>query len=469
MKRVTGLFWILSTALLAIEAPSMLQDTGNGTNDANISVEWSSVPGALRYKIYYIENASSQRMEENVTATNFVITEVPDNSAPLPGFTKPLEPYTPYSFCVTAVDASDNESDCSDILTVKTLHTWHRELKHCLNAVLGKDAEHTPDRSEVESVTVYACDNLNINTYAGDENETYDELRDLVYVRELNVSGRIAGPFPQWITELDHLHSLNMTGFEGIPNSGVLPQDIGDKLPNLLELRLGGNRLVGALPVSIGSMYDLAVLELDYNDMNGTVPAAVGSLAMLEKLDLSGNDFNGTLPQTLSNLTGLKTLYLGGNRFESFPQWIGALNALETLDLSGIPVAGPFPDSLKPLTGLKELYLRDCDIRGTLPRWINVFGSLTALDLSSNALYGEIPTTITQLTNIPTCGYAFFINGNCNLFSTDRSTKEYLDQKMGDPVDCFITEDLIYYNAMLLTNTHRCDMGLSPVRMLLLD
>ncbi len=66
MKRVTGLFWILSTALLAIEAPSLVQDSKAGTNDTNISIEWGSVPDALRYKIYYIENTSSQVMEENV-------------------------------------------------------------------------------------------------------------------------------------------------------------------------------------------------------------------------------------------------------------------------------------------------------------------------------------------------------------------------------------------------------------------
>lgn len=480
LKQIIGLFCILMGTLFAIEPPSLLQDAKNGTNDANISLKWYKVNNAAHYRVYHVvgSEADGNRSEyyidtvegnNNVYAYYYTVTAISnDNISGTPPI--PLKPFTEYRFCVTAIDNSNNESVCSDTVAIKTLHTWHHDLKECLNTILNKDSNHIPDRAEVESITSYVCNNVNINTYAGDETQTYDELRDLVYVRELNISGRIWGQFPQWITEFDHLHILNISQFGGIPNSGSLPQDIGDKLPGLIYLDLRGNHLVGSIPESIGSIHDLTVLNLNHNDFNGTVPVTLGNLEWLEVLDLSGNDLNGTLPQVLSNLNRLKRFRVGGNHFDSLLEWIGSLNALEELDLSGIPVSGAFPQSLKPLTGLKKLSLSHCDIRGTIPHWINTFNSLTALDLSYNVLFGEIPSTITELTNIPDSWGELSLYGNCNLFSTNIEVKHYIHDKSCLDIDgmCIFLRDQ-EYDRMVQSNTHQCDMGLTPIRMFLID
>jgi len=84
-------------------------------------------------------------------------------------------------------------------------------------------------------------------------------------------------------------------------------------LPFLRGLFLGGNRLIGSLPIDIGtSNNDLRMLWLQDNDLTGQIPTRIGNLPLRE-LNMHGNKLTGTLPAELGKLSKLRLLNLGKN------------------------------------------------------------------------------------------------------------------------------------------------------------
>jgi Leucine-rich repeat (LRR) protein len=91
--------------------------------------------------------------------------------------------------------------------------------------------------------------------------------------------------------------------------SNYLTGDIGpviDSFPRSLELFVvGGNKLRGTIPTSIGSFSSLVAIDFGRNDMNGTIPSQFGELPSLEALRLGENKFVGTLPMSIASLPNL--------------------------------------------------------------------------------------------------------------------------------------------------------------------
>jgi len=87
-------------------------------------------------------------------------------------------------------------------------------------------------------------------------------------------------------------------------------------LRNLAHLDLGGNRLNGKIPDSIGELGRLEVLHLDHNDMSGELPSALSNCTNLIIIDLRNNYFSGELAKVdFSTLINLKTLDFLFNSF----------------------------------------------------------------------------------------------------------------------------------------------------------
>ncbi|KAM7474038.1 hypothetical protein LguiB_021281 [Lonicera macranthoides] len=68
---------------------------------------------------------------------------------------------------------------------------------------------------------------------------------------------------------------------------------------------LGRNSLTGNIPVEIGEMKFIHILDLSNNSFSGIVPDQISTLTNLEKLDLSGNNLSGKIPASLKNLNFL--------------------------------------------------------------------------------------------------------------------------------------------------------------------
>ena len=75
---------------------------------------------------------------------------------------------------------------------------------------------------------------------------------------------------------------------------------------------LGGLRLAGEVPDTLGRLSDLYVLDLGANELTGGFPAELGQLVNLRRMDLRGNRLEGCIPDVLRHVeihTSLRHCY----------------------------------------------------------------------------------------------------------------------------------------------------------------
>ena len=78
-------------------------------------------------------------------------------------------------------------------------------------------------------------------------------------------------------------------------------------------LILANNGLTGPIPAALGSLSNLAILNLHQNALTGTIPAELGNLTDLRSLLLSENGLTGTIPRELGDLANLRTFWWDHN------------------------------------------------------------------------------------------------------------------------------------------------------------
>ncbi|XP_039629204.1 leucine-rich repeat-containing protein 28 [Polypterus senegalus] len=137
-----------------------------------------------------------------------------------------------------------------------------------------------------------------------------------------------------------------------------LPENIAQKLPNLIELYLHSNNIA-------------------------VVPEAIGSLAKLRSLDLSNNALQVVCPE-IGRLRSLRHLRLANNQLKFLPPEIGDLKDLETLDLS-TNLLTTLPERLHQCLSLQCLTV-DRNRLGCFPRQLCQLPSLNELSMAGNCL-----------------------------------------------------------------------------------
>ncbi|TYJ23742.1 hypothetical protein E1A91_A08G213700v1 [Gossypium mustelinum] len=222
-------------------------------------------------------------------------------------------------------------------------------------------------------------------------------LRNICNLKELNLNdNKLSGSLGVVIKNLsgcakDSLEALNLARnrlTEALPDLSILS--------SLRKLSLSGNQLEGPLPVSIGKMSQLVLLDvssnslhdcwnkymiltainLENNDLSRIIPNSLGSLQTLESLRLRNTSLYGEIPQSLENSTALKLLDLGDNKLTGIiPPWIG-----------------------ERLNGLNVLHLRSNEFHGNIPSTLCRQQLLQVLDLSLNNISGDIPSCLNNLT-----------------------------------------------------------------------
>ncbi|KAK1260545.1 Receptor-like protein kinase 5 [Acorus gramineus] len=84
-------------------------------------------------------------------------------------------------------------------------------------------------------------------------------------------------------------------------------------LPQVTNIDLSNNSLVGEIPVGVLSLLGLQGLNLSRNHLTGNIPLKIGVMRSMMTLDLSRNELSGQIPPSLSNLSFLNHLNLSFN------------------------------------------------------------------------------------------------------------------------------------------------------------
>ncbi|XP_075933931.1 leucine-rich repeat-containing protein 28 [Anarhichas minor] len=138
----------------------------------------------------------------------------------------------------------------------------------------------------------------------------------------------------------------------------TLPDNLAQKLPNLIELYLHSNNIV-------------------------IIPEAIGNLARLQSLDLSNNALQFLCPE-IGRLRSLRHLRLSNNHLRCLPPEIGDLQDLETLEVSMNQLIS-LPDRLHRCASLQNL-TADHNLLGHVPRQLCWLHRLNQLSMAANRL-----------------------------------------------------------------------------------
>ncbi|KAJ0800037.1 putative protein kinase RLK-Pelle-LRR-XI-1 family [Helianthus annuus] len=170
---------------------------------------------------------------------------------------------------------------------------------------------------------------------------------------------------------------------------GSIPPSLGNSI-QLGLLNLSFNNFVGEIPKEFGRLTRMVKLVLSNNRLSGVVPQDLGS--QIELLDLSMNKLNGSIPSSLEQCTKLHFLNLSNNELTGeIPVQLGRLVQLSALDLSHNLLIKEIPTGLSSMSILETLYLSHNKLSGYIPKSFGSMNSLVNIDLSYNHLRGPLP------------------------------------------------------------------------------
>lgn len=203
-------------------------------------------------------------------------------------------------------------------------------------------------------------------------------------------NNRLSGKFPTWLLannpELKVLqlqnnlftifqmptivHNLQFLDFSVNDISGLLPDNIGHALPNLVRMNGSNNGFQGHLPSSMGEMVNITFLDLSYNNFSRNLPRSfVMGCFSLKHLKLSHNKFSGHFLPRETSFTSMEELRMDSNLFTG-KIGVGLLSSnttLSILDMSNNFLTGNIPSWMANLSSLNMFSISNTFLEGTIP------------------------------------------------------------------------------------------------------
>ncbi|TYG96219.1 hypothetical protein ES288_A11G331300v1 [Gossypium darwinii] len=217
------------------------------------------------------------------------------------------------------------------------------------------------------------------------------------------------------------MESLEKLILSGCSNLKSFPE-IDGKMECLLELYLDGSG-IKELPISIGNLSSLVLLNLKDCRNLVDLPGSIGGCKSLKSLNLSGCYKVEYLPENLQQIEFLEELDLSETSMTKPPLFIFQFKNLKVMSFNGInrpssKLQKHLPSLLKVfqrertnsmalmlpsllgLSSLTRLNLRDCNLfEGDIPSDISRLSSLRHLDLGGNNFI-SIPSCVTRISKL---------------------------------------------------------------------
>ncbi|XP_044954198.1 receptor-like protein EIX2 [Hordeum vulgare subsp. vulgare] len=239
-------------------------------------------------------------------------------------------------------------------------------------------------------------------------------------------------------SDLAYMTSLQVIDFSWNNLVGLIPNKL-ENLCNLTRIKFNGNNIGSSIGEFMGrlpkcSWNTLQALSVRAGNMTGNLPLWIGNMTNLSVLEASENRLTGPLPVGVGALRSLKRLYLGYNNFNGvlLKEHFASLGKLEALDLGYNNFSGVFfNEHFASLGKLKYLGLNYNNLSGALlNEHFASFGNLKVLDLSYNKFSGVLFTEdFASLGNLEylDLSYNNFSDFLCKEHSTSLSNLEHLD------------------------------------------
>ncbi|KAF7849490.1 hypothetical protein BT93_L0731 [Corymbia citriodora subsp. variegata] len=226
---------------------------------------------------------------------------------------------------------------------------------------------------------------LSSNTISG---EIPREIGNLVNLQILQIDyNLLSGPIPSHLGNLSNLAVLTLADNY---LSGIIPSSL-QNMQNLISLYLDRNNFEGPIPSYLEKYQSLTFLHLRSNNLSG--PIIFPMTGSLLYLNLSSNHLSGVLPMEIGNLKHLDILDISGNILEGeIPSSIGNCDGLTVLRLRDNLFHGSIPQPISSLRSIEELDLSNNSFYGEIPKFLEAFQFLEKLNLSYNHLEGVLPT-----------------------------------------------------------------------------
>ncbi|KAB1203738.1 Leucine-rich repeat receptor-like serine/threonine-protein kinase BAM2 [Morella rubra] len=252
-----------------------------------------------------------------------------------------------------------------------------------------------------------------------------DSASNLTRLRRLSLSrNSLSGQIPDSLASLSELEELyldnnqldgsipsSFNGLVSLKRLEIQRNNLKGEIPDLGSLRnlyffdASDNELSGEVPTTLPS--SLIGVSISNNDLKGNLPVSLGKLAFLEVMDLSHNRLGGPVISVLFGHPSLEQLTLSHNNFTSLevPRNNGVDSRLVALDLSNNELSGLLPGFLGWMPKLSALSLEHNKFTGMIPTQYALRAAVPAarpssfhrLLLDGNYLFGPIPDALMGL------------------------------------------------------------------------
>ncbi|XP_062076624.1 receptor-like protein EIX2 [Humulus lupulus] len=205
-----------------------------------------------------------------------------------------------------------------------------------------------------------------------------------------NFSGNLPSP-------LKNCTKLEVLDVESNNLEGNIPFWIGERLTNLILLRIRSNNFYGIIPSNLCHLQFVQIFDISINAISGYIPSCIKSFtSMVAK----GNQFDderdiGTMAGVVWFDVIISIMWKGILR-----EYSSTLGLLRVIDLSSNKLTGKIPKEMFNLVQLVQLNLSRNDLNGTIPMEIGNLTKLDSLDLSHNKLCGVIPTSLASISSL---------------------------------------------------------------------